>query len=79
MKRFNFKYNTDETIGMGKGYYLFFENYEGRTTIDCMYPTWEQNEQVDGISVGFLNRFRYLEALGYKYDRNFIVDLKDLF
>ena len=78
-KRFNWKYNNDETIGFGKGYYIFFENYKGEPALDSMYPSWEHNEQVDAISVGFLNKFRYMEDLGYVYDKNFIVDLKELF
>lgn len=77
--KFNWMYNADETIGFGKGYYIIFEGSNYEPMVDTMYKTWEYNEQVDGISVGILNKFRYLEDLGYVYDRNFIVDLKQLF
>ncbi len=77
--KFNFIYNNDETIGFGKGYYFIFEGHDYTPMVETMYKCWEQNEHVDGISVGFINRFRYLENLGYVYDRNFIVDLKELF
>ena len=77
--KFNWVYNNDENIGFGKGYYIFFEGHDYKPLVDCMYPSWEQNEQVDGISVGILNKFRYLEDLGYVYDKNFRVDLKELF
>lgn len=79
MKRFNVIYNNDETIGFGKGYYVIFENHEGKPTVDCAYPTWEHNEMVDAVSVGLWNKIKYLIEIGYKLDIYYICDLKELF
>ena len=77
--RFNFIYNNDETIGLGKGYYIIFEGYDKKIKWDSYYPTWEHNEQVDGVSVGILNKIQYLIDMGYKLDIYMKVNLKELF
>lgn len=77
--RFNYLYNGDESIGFGKGYYIIFEGHDKQLRVDTYFPTWEQNEQVDGVSVGILNKISYLIDLGYQFDRYLKVNLKDLF
>lgn len=77
--RFNWVYNSNEEIGFGKGYYLYFENYEFKPVFECKYGTYEYNPQCDMISVGFLNRIKHLVDLGYVYDPYFKIDLKQLF
>ena len=67
-KKFNIIYNNDEKKGYGKGYYIVYENYEGKPTFDCKYGTWEQNKDVDGVSVGIINRIKYLYDMGYILD-----------
>lgn len=78
-KRFNWCYNNDETIGFGKGYYIYFEGHDGSIMIDSYYKSWEYNEQVDVVSVGILNKFKDLYYLGYQLDMYLAVNLKDLF
>jgi len=78
-KRFNIIYNNDESIGFGKGYYIVFENHEGKPTLDCRYGTIEYNKDVDMVSVGILNKINYLYDMGYVLDTYYKVNLKDLF
>lgn len=78
-RRFNFIYNNDETIGYGKGYYVIFEGHDKKLLMDTYYPIWEQNEQVDGVSVGILNKINHLIDMGYKLDIYMKVNLKELF
>lgn len=67
-RKFNIIYNSDKKKGYGEGYYIVYENYEGKPTFDSMYPIWEQNEQVDGVSVGIINKIKHLYDMGYVLD-----------
>ena len=73
-KRFNIKYYDKK-----KGYVIYFEGHDNKVYMDCFFPTWEENEQVDGVSVGIINRIKYLYDLGYVYDNWFDYDLDLLF
>lgn len=77
-KKFNYIYSDDKTLGYGVGYYIVFEGHDGKPLIDTFYPTWEVNEMVDGISVGVLNKIKYLISAGYQFDIWFKPNLKDL-
>ena len=77
--RFNFIYNSDKNIGNGEGYYIIFEGHDKSIMVDSYYKCIEYNEQVDMISVGILNKIKYLSDIGYKFDPYFTADLKDLF
>ena len=78
-KRFNILYNADKNIGFGVGYYIVYENYEGKPTFDCKYGTIEYNKDVDMISVGIINKINYLYDMGYVLDKYYCPKLKDLF
>ena len=67
-KKYNIIYNNDKSKGFGIGYYLIFENHEKKPTLDTYYPTWQHNENVDAISVGIINKIKWLEDIGYKLD-----------
>lgn len=73
-KRFNIKYYAKR-----KGYVIYFEGHDNKVYMDSFFPTWEQNEQVDGISVGIINKIKYMYDLGYVYDNWFDYDLDLLF
>ena len=77
-RRFNIIYNKDKNIGMGEGYYIVFENYEGEPMLDSVYKTIEYNEQVDMVSVGILNKINYMYDLGWVLDKYYTPNIKDL-
>ena len=77
-KKFNIIYNDNKELGFGEGYYIVYENYEGKSALDTMYPTWEHNEQVDAVSVGIINKIKYLYDIGYVLDVYYRPDLKEL-
>ena len=77
-RRFNIIYNNDKNIGMGEGYYIVFENYEGEPMLDSVYKTIEYNEQVDMVSVGILNKINYMYDMGWVLDKYYTPDIKDL-
>ena len=68
-KKFNIIYNNDENIAWGKGYYVVFENHKGEPTIDSKYGTYEYSSEVDMVSVGIINKIKYL------YDMDYILDV----
>ena len=78
-KKFNIVYNNDETVGMGKGYYFIYENYEGKPTFDSKYGTYEYSEQVDMVSVGVINKIKYMYEMGYELDIYYGTNLKEIF
>lgn len=78
-KKFTIIYNKDENVGYGKGYYLIYENNEGKATFDSKYGTYEYSEDVDMVSVGILNKMFRMYDLGYVFDRYYPVNLKELF
>ncbi len=73
-KRFNIKYYAKRNM-----YVIYFEGNDNEVYIDTMFPSFEVNEQVDGVSVGIINRIKYLYDLGYVYDNWFDYDLDKLF
>lgn len=78
-KKFTIYYNNDETIGFGKGYYIIFENFEGKPTFDSKYGTFEYSEFQDLVSVGLINKMFYMYDLGYVFDRYYEFNFKELF
>lgn len=77
---FNFIYNGDEKLGMGKGYYYFFQSLdkEPEDLFGAFYPT-KETEHVDFVSVGILNQMKHSTDLGWKYNPYYHVDLEEQF
>lgn len=73
---FNFIYNGDEKLGMGKGYYYFFQSLddEPEDLLGAFYPI-KETEQVDFVSVGILNRMKQDTDMGWRYNPYYTVDL----
>lgn len=78
-KKFNVIYNSDESIGLGKGYYIVYENHNHKPTFDSKYGTYEYSEEVDMVSVGIINKIKFLYDMGYVLDTYYSVDLKEIF
>lgn len=77
-RRFNIIYNNNKKLGMGEGYYIVFENYEGEPMLDSVYKTIEYSEQVDMVSVGILNKINHLYDMGWVLDKYYTPELEKL-
>ncbi len=68
--KFNVIWNEDEKIGFGKGYYIIFEDHEGKPMMDHYYSIGTNKEwhDLEVVSVDIISNIKNMINIGYEFD-----------